>query len=224
MARPRRFVQPPIWDDEALEGRRREAIADFISERSAEGGTRYRDAFVRNVTAVEALFVATNDLLDFATGAVLASNPGLTRTARYLGGPPVSADDLNTLVEASIATRKRLDLDLARKAARVIEAAIDPERFPWLFESRRRAPTATERRTAIRWTAGLQAVQEIQTGRRGESAARQERAVERTLIDLGFTRVAPRPIDVTGGLVPGEFCREAQVVGIKCDIPIGLHD
>lgn len=127
-------------------------------------------------------------------------------------------------MEASIATRKRLDLDLARKAARVIEAAIDPERFPWLFESRRRTPTATERRTAIRWTAGLQAVQEIQTGRRGESAARQERAVERTLIDLGFTRVAPRPIDVTSGLAPGEFGREAQVVGIKCDIPIGLRD
>src|SRR5947207_1474737 len=102
MARPRRFVQPPIWDDETLEGRRREAIADFIGERSAEGGTRYREAFARNVTAVETLFAATHDLLDFASGTVLASNPGLTRTARCLGGPPVSADDLNTLAEASI--------------------------------------------------------------------------------------------------------------------------
>lgn len=41
MARHRKFAAPPTWDDEALEARRREAITDFIAERSAEGGARY---------------------------------------------------------------------------------------------------------------------------------------------------------------------------------------
>src|SRR5437867_537730 len=156
MARSGRFAVPPTWSEAALEAQRREAIADFIKERTTEGGTQYREAFRKNVTAVEALFVATDDLLDFPSGTALANNPSFTRAARYLGGPPVSADDLNTLAESSIATRKRLDADLGRKAARIIESALDPERFPWLFEAPRRSPRRIERRTAIRWTAGLQ--------------------------------------------------------------------
>jgi hypothetical protein len=154
----------------------------------------------------------------------LAETPSFIPTARYLAGPPVSADDLDTLAEARIAARRRLDLDLGRKAALVIEAALDAERLPWLFETPRRPPTATERDTAVRWTAGLHTVQRVQTGRRGESSARQEEAVEKLLLSLGFAKVAPRSINVVGGLEPGEFCREAQVVGTKCDIPIGLRD
>ncbi len=224
MARPRRLHAPPLWEDETLEAHRRDAIADFISERSTEGSARYREAFAANVRLVGDLFAATNDPREFGSGRALALDPGLVRAARYLGGPPVSADDLNTLAESSIATRKRLDADLAHKAALVIEMVIDRERFPWLFEAPRRAPTRAERETAVRWTAGLQTAQEVQTKRRGESAARQEQAIERMLAALGFAKVAPRPINVTGGLSPGEFCRESNVVRVKCDIPVGLRD
>ncbi len=91
---------------------------------------------------------------------------------RCLSECSVSTDGLDTLAEAKIASRKRLDADLARRAAQVIEATIDPERFPWLFETPPRVPTLTEREIAIRWTAGLQTVQEVQTrpGRRVRSA------------------------------------------------------
>jgi hypothetical protein len=224
MTSPRQFVEPPIWTDDQFEERRRHAIADFINERAAEGSARYRAVFAANLRSVESLFSATDDLLRLVDGAALASTPSLIRAARYLGGPPISADDLDTLAESKIANRSRLDQDLARRAAMVIEAAIDPERFPWLFAAPRRTPTLHERDTAIRWTAGLQTVQEIQTGRRGESASRQERAVEAMLESLGFTRTPRRPIDITGGLAPGEFCREAVVVGTKCDVPVGLRD
>lgn len=199
-------------------------MANFIGERMSEGNARYKQAFAANVSSVEALFVATNDLLDFAEGSALAATPRLTQTARYLGGPPISADDLDTLAESRIANRSQLDPDLARKAARTIEVAIDEERFPWLFESPRRPPTDHEREMAIKWTAGLRTVQEIQTRRRGESAARQEQAVEQTLLSLGFEQVTRRSIDITGGLDRGQFCREALVTGTKCDIPIGLRD
>jgi hypothetical protein len=49
-------------------------------------------------------------------------------------------------------------------------------------------------------------------------------AVTRLLEDSGFQLVPRRPIDITGGLNPGEFSREASVVGEKCDIPVGLLD
>lgn len=220
----RRYLPAPTWDSEALEAARRAAIEDFIAERGAEGSVPYRQAFRANVRLVTALFEQTNDLLDFGTGEALARNPGMLRAARYLGGPPVSADDLDTLADARIASRRRLDADLARRAARVVVSAMDPERFPWTFTSPQRKPTAPERRLAVRWTAGLQAAQEVQTGRRGESSVRQQQAVENLLERTGFIRVPARPIQVTGGLAPGEFCRETSVVGTKCDVPVGLRD
>lgn len=217
-------VNPPVWNDATLEADRRQAITNFIGERMTEGGARYQQVFAENTALVERLFAATNDLLNFASGAALAATPNLVRAARFLSGPPVSEDDLNTLTEASIATRRRLDADLARKAAAVIEVAIDAERFPWLFGAQRRTPMPSERDTAIRWTAGLMAAQEVQTGRRGASAKRQERAVEQLLIKLGLTKVTRRPINALNDLEPGEFCRESLVVRAKCDVPVRLRD
>ncbi len=224
MARGRYFHAPPAWDDNELELRRRQAIEDFITERSAEGTARYQQAFRENVVLVTALFAATDDLVGLGTGGALSTNPRLVRPARYLAGPPISADDLDTLADVRIASRRRLDAELGRRAAHVIDAAMDRERFPWLFDAPARKPTAVERDVAIRWTAGLQTVQEIQTGRRSQSSARQEAAVERLLLDLGFAEVSPRPIDAAGGLASGEFCREAIVAGTKCDVPVGLRD
>lgn len=62
------------------------------------------------------------------------------------------------------------------------------------------------------------------TALRRESSARQEALVERVLIDLGFSRISGGSIEVTGGLQPGQYSRETHVAGVKCDIPIGLHD
>lgn len=221
----RSFVPPPIASMEELEERRREAVAAFIAQRGMEGGARYREASAANRDLVHALFDATDDLLDFTSGTALADSPHLLSIARYLGGPPISGDDLDTLAETSIASRRRLDADLSRKAANVISASIDPERFPWLYEVPPRRPTDHERDTALRWTAGLKAVQEIAMGRRSESSTRQEAAVRLLLEQNGFSEVRARPIDVTGaGLAPGEFTREAAVVGTRADVPVGLRD
>ncbi|MGH2370847.1 MAG: XamI family restriction endonuclease, partial [Chloroflexota bacterium] len=177
-----------------------------------------------NATLVRDLFNQTDDLLAFGSGTALAQNPSLLQAARYLSGPPVSADDLDTLADTRIASRRRLDADLSRRAGRIIEAALDRERLPWLFETPPRRPTAAERETAIRWTAGLQAAQQVQTARRSEAATRQETAVEKVLLGLDFRKVAPRHIDAAGGLARGEFSRESRVAGSKCDVPIGLRD
>jgi hypothetical protein len=220
------YAAPRRWSDEELEVQRRAAIADFIAERGAEGSARYRAAFASALELARRLFAATDDLLDFRSGAALAAEPGLLRVARYLGAPPISADDLDTLAESRIASRKRLDPDLAEKAARVIASVLDPERFAWLVTNGARRPTEAERLIALRWTAGLLAASETAVGRRGESSRRQEKAVRDLLSSeqLGFKEVPTRAIEVTGGLDPGEFTREASVVGIKCDVPVGLRD
>ncbi len=210
---------------EELEARRREVVTAFIAERGKEGSTRYRQASAANRDLVRALFQATDDLLDFSSGAALADSPHLLAIARYLGGPPISGDDLDTLAEARVASRRQLDRDLGSKAAAVIAASVDPERFPWLHERPPRRPTDQERDTALRWTAGLKAAQEIAMGRRSESSARQEAAVRQLLERHGFTEVRARPIDVIGaGLAPGQFSREALVVGTRADVPVGLRD
>ncbi len=222
--RQQTFQRVPFWSDGVLERGRRRAIELFITERMAEGGQRYRDALNANLAVVNDLFTATNDLLEFASGIALAENPSRINIARYLSGPPVSADDLDTLADASIVDRRRLEIDLARRAAQIITATMDRERFPWLFEPERRGPTPSERHAALVWTAGLQTVQQIQTSRRGESSARQEAAVQSLLSQAGFTLVTRRPITIVGGIDRGEYCRESLVEGIKCDIPICLRD
>ena len=124
---------------------RRKAIENFIGERNAAGGRAYQDALNRNLILVSELFEATRDLLDFTSGEALKDRPARIQIARYLCGPPVSAEDLNTLADANIATKKRLDSDLAQRAARIITSAIDRQRFPWLFEKPLRRPTSVER-------------------------------------------------------------------------------
>jgi hypothetical protein len=109
MTTRRQFTPPPIWDVETLESRRRQAIADFVRERMEEGASPYREAFARNLELVQELFRQTRDLLDLGSGATLASHPELLPAARYLSGPPVSADDLNTLAGSRVSSRKRHD-------------------------------------------------------------------------------------------------------------------
>jgi len=224
MRPPREYARPPVWTDDELEARRREAIADFIEIRNAEGSVRYRAAFATALDLANRLFAATDDLLDFSSGHALAEDPQLVRVARYLGAPPISGDDLNTLAGANIAARRHLDADLASKAAQVIVTAIDPERFPWIGAGPARGPSVAERDLALRWTAGLMAASEAQMSRRQEASGRQEGAVRAFLATIGFTEVPARPIHLTGGLEPGTFSKEGSVMGINCDVPVGLWD
>lgn len=225
MSPARYFAAPPVWDSGNLEQGRRDAMSAFIAERAAEGGKGYRAALADNIAAVRQLFALTNDLHSLGSGAALVENPRLIEVARYLGGPPVSADDFDTLAEEKIAKRRRLSGDLAKRAAEVVEAWIDRDRFPWLFEVPPRDPTGVEREVAIRWTAGLMTVQQVQTKRRSDSAKRQQEVVRQLLVNLGFIGVPARDINGLRDLGPGEFCEgESLVAGSKCDIPIGLRD
>lgn len=220
----RELAKPPIWDDQRLEADRSRAVELFIEERGAEGSVLYRDAFDANLIRVTRLFRATNDLAELAGGGVLSEDPALLGVARYLAGPPISGDDLDTLAGRRVAHRRRISRDLAERAAHVIEAAIDERRFPWLFTTPPRRPTRTERQVALQWTAGLKTAQEVGTNRRLGSSKKQEGKVLSLLDGLGFDKIDPRSITATTGLERGQYSREADVAGTKCDVPVGLRD
>src|SRR5579864_4753116 len=162
------FIDPPTWTDEQLDAERQRSIALFIAERSATLGPRYQRTLAKNISFVEDLFNASSDLRELASGQVLAEQPSFINVARYLAGPPISQDVFDVLAGTAIAKRKRLDVNLAEQAAALLETVLDIARFPWLFETPPRQPTATEREVAIAWTAGLKTSQEVATELRTE--------------------------------------------------------
>lgn len=220
MARRRPF-EPPRWSQEELESERQVALANFIRERGEEGTRLYEDAFHKNESLVRRLLDLTDDLRDF-TGEVLTEEPDLLTAARYLGGPPVSADDLKTLADARLGGRT-IDPETAERVAAVLRSVWDPLRFPWLGEDR--SPEPHERDSAIAWTSGLWAVEQLRTLRRTESSRRQEEVVVDALLEAGFEQhPRVRRLDSLDELPRGSFIRETNLAGSKCDIPTRLHD
>jgi hypothetical protein len=212
---------PPKWSQEQLEAQRQTALVAFVAERTSEGTDRYEKLFAENLEFVRRLFHESSDLLALS-GHVFESDPALLSAARYLAAPPISKDDLDALAGGKVTGRKALDGDLASRAAAAIRSSCDPMRLPWLAENR--SPTSGERETALRWTAGIWAVEEMRTYRRTDASKRQERIVELALHDKGWQRQIMRRIDTLEDLPRGSFSSEALLGGSKCDIPIRLHD
>lgn len=217
----RRPLPPPTWSEDRLEKDREKALAAFIKERGEEGTQVYLATFAETETVVRRLFDVTSDLQEF-TGKVFQENADLVESARYLAGPPVSADDLATLVEGQ-PRRKSLEPELAMRVADVLRSVWDPIRFPWIEAGRK--PTKQEREAAIKWTASIWAVERIRTRRRTESSKRQEAAVAESLQAAKFEQV-PRlgRMDTLDELARGTFTRETTLAGAKCDVPVRLHD
>lgn len=212
----------PRWSEETLEADRQLAIAVFISQRGKEGTAMYEATFRRIQPLVTKLFVATDDLLDFRP-EVFSAEPALVAPARFLAGPPVSEDDLDTLAGARIKGKKALDPALAERVAEVIRIAWDPIRFPWIKDNRR--PQSGERNAAIDWTCGVWAVEMMRTLRRTESSKRQEASVAELLLGAGLKEIRVRKAIMSVDDLPRQtFCREVLLGGIKCDLPVRLAD
>src|SRR5207249_3041974 len=99
--------------------------------------------------ALENLLESTTDLTALAEQATaVLADPDILYAARYVSGPPISADDLKNLAEASLSPWAiRNDPEQARRIVETILLGLDRERFPWLAEDRE--PTEAERRTAV---------------------------------------------------------------------------
>lgn len=213
-------VAPPRWSPDELEWGRQGALAEFISSWGAEGTQRYVDTVVELSVPLARLFAASNDLASLSAETFTA-DASLIAAARFVAAPPVSADDLKTLIGGSLSV-KAPDVERAERAAKIVRTAWDPLRFPWLAANR--PATHVERETAIKWTASIWAIESMRTYRRNTSARKQERKVAQALEAVGFQPLAPRRIDALEQLPKGSFTRECRIGDHKSDIPVRLND
>lgn len=199
----------------------------FIDERLKEPLERWISTFAKYEMQFQRLFdeygVANpSSLTPEQLAAVFRDQLG--DALRYLAGPPISADDLKVLADASLAPGViAANPDQAQRILDTILIAVDPLRFPWIAEDRE--PTAEERTVAIVASAALITAQRVSTDRRNLGKEAQESAVKAFLTDMGFKKAGTRVINTLADAPEkGEFCGEALVGSRKADIPVRLFD
>ena len=238
-------VAPPQWSDEQFEEQLDVAATAFREGRIREPVERYLEVFDDYAARIRALLDVTDNLslLAAASGnvssdclspaerrrvtdvfeAILRDEIGLD-SLRYTAGPPISADDLKTLADASLASGRLLgDPPMAARVLQVVLTSLDPKRFPWVAEQRR--PDNVEVRAAVLASASLVATQRVQTERRNLAKNIQEKQVASYLTSIGLTEVGRREIR-TSDDAPGRgsFCSECMFGDRKADLVVQLYD
>lgn len=227
-SRRRMPVSPRRWTTEQLQEDRLTAIAAFRRQRLEEPVETYGELFDEERAVMEDLLESTVDLSQLSEQAAeLLSNRDMQDAFRYLAGPPISADDLMTLVDTDSLAPSRLrgDPELVLRISSIVRDALDRRRFPWVSEGRE--PNPAERDAAILASAALAAMRGVETKRRTQGKAAQEAAVRQALLAHGFSLVrmpnASAPT-LAQAPKPGEFSREASLAGRKADLIVGLWD
>jgi hypothetical protein len=219
------MIAPPCWTEQQLDTDRLRAIEHFRDERMREPLEAYLAAFEEYRQAVEALLEDSRNLLDLDERAIsILTDPSLLEAFRYLAGPPISADDLETLADAVLSPgRLKSGGEMAHRVVAVVRTGLDARRFPWV--AGRRAPTREERGAAILASAALMASSHVSAARRNEGKTAQELMVEEALLKGGFRLVERRAIDTFNDAPgPGEFCRESRLGVRKADFVLSLWD
>ena len=219
------LTEPPRWNDQQFEEQRTIASAAFCEERLREPVEQYREVFDGYAARVRALLDKTNNPTNWADGVeiILSDSIGL-EALRYLAGPPISADDLKTLADASLApSRLRNDPAMATRVLKVVLTSLDAKRFPWVAELRH--PGESELRAAALASASLIATQRVLTDRKNLAKTMQEKQVASYLASIGLTEVGPREIR-TSDDAPGRgsFCGECMFGDRKADLVVQLYD
>ncbi len=221
-----RFLVPPKWTPDELNADRLAAEENFRVERMQEPLEEYLNNFETAQAVLENLIETTVDLEQLDEHAVaLFSNLKMLDGMRYLTGPPISLDDLKTVVETRSLTPKTLrdNPELVYRLLQVFRAGLDRRRFPWVNEDRE--PTDVERDAAILASAALMATRRTEADRRNLSKRNQENRVHEALVRLGFTPIPTNAIGTLGEAPrSGEFCRESMFGERKADFIVGLWD
>ena len=218
-------IEPPRWGDQQFEEQLTAAKAAFCEERLREPLEQYLEVFDEYAARVRALLLGTDHLTNW-TGAfeiVLSDEVGMD-VLRYVAGPPISADDLKTLADASLAPgRLRNDPEMADRVLEVVLTSLDAKRFPWVAEQRQ--PDLAERQAATVASASLMATQRVQTDRKNFAKTKQEKQGADYLSGIGMTQVGPRDI-ATSDDAPsrGSFCGECMCGDRKADLVVRLYD
>lgn len=218
-------VTPPRWTIEELTTEAEYAVEVFRQTRESEPLDVYLEFFEASRSDAEDVFERTVDLerLDSEAASLLPLKHYFY-VLRYLVGPPISDDDLETVVgkEAFAQATKGQDPGVSQVVSALL-SNIDSRRFPWVRENRE--PTEAERHAAVVATAALMANQKAQTARRTGAKVLQQTRASNALRSIGFTEVPARSVSrLSKGPRPGEFSVGSQLAGRRADLLIGLGD
>ncbi|MCY3972054.1 MAG: XamI family restriction endonuclease [Acidobacteria bacterium] len=217
-------IDPPRWTSAQLDEARQLSIDRFREERLDEPLEMYLEIFDEYQGHLDDLLESTVDLTDLEQSALdILSDKDLLWAFRFLAGPPISADDLKTLAEASLApTRLRRDPEMVRRILEVVRMGLDRRRFPWIAEGRE--PSEAERQAAVLASAALIATSRTQASRRNREKTAQEDTVKNTLAP-DLREVPARTINTLDDAPEvGQFCGESLLSNRKADIVVRLWD
>lgn len=158
------MTNPPILSVLDLDKFRNESIVLFRKLRLEEPIEDYGEAFDEYRTAIEELLEQTVDLSQLRQQADgLLKNKKTLEIVRYLAGPLISADDLNTLLDVKAISTKRIGEDpgFAAKVIDMVVNTLDQRRFPWVRDER--DPSEAEKLAAVIASASLLANRKIAT-------------------------------------------------------------
>lgn len=227
-----------MWPDKAVKWTGEQIVADAAEAKELFRRRRLGEPLDNYLKAFAALEKANKKLLqefprlfadpvDPLLVADIVRDEDLLTALRYLGAPPISKDDLTTLVGENLAwTQIKGDATRATAVRDTIRAILDPKRFPWIYAGRE--PTRKESDAAILASSVVASAQRVQTLRRSDEKANVEGAVLGLLIGMGFEQLA-RPEKGIKSLLrdapkPGEFIKECTVGEDNADLVVGLYD
>ena len=222
-----------VWTADEINADTAEARQEFRTRRLGEPMARYIESFDATYPELAQLMGDVDGLL--AGGPkVQARLTELWRTDagrtafRYLGAPPISEDDLETLAEARlVSAANNMDPAAIERLLAVMRLIADPRRFPWLATGRSSSPA--ERRSGALATAVLIASQRVQTLRRGDEKAAVEGAVRGLLIGIGWEQSIskpPRGVQTLANDAPARrtFLTQTNLGADNADVIVRLDD
>jgi hypothetical protein len=209
-------VYPRSWSLDELKADALTSIGVFVNARMGNLNP-YPDILRESEVLFAEVFRITNDLRDMGRPAGWSAST--IDAARFLGGSPISADDLKTIVKFGNPEARGAACKQAQLA--VIAQSMDKARFPWIDEQRE--PTSEERHAAILTTSVVRAVERTRTYLRVAEGKRQEQEVVSCLASIGFIELDPGPPDLND-LSPGECVHGRHLWGKQCDVLARLGD
>lgn len=224
--------KPANWSAEEIAAECLKAREDFRSRRISYPKADYEAAFDSAKGAVEFVIGKLPQLMGVADTPKLleeiCGDPARFTALRYLMAPPISEDDLDTLLDAKLSPAAiRKSPELARKLSALIKAGIDFKRFHWLKNDAK--PAAAAVKAAELATTVAAAIQRVQTKRRGDEKDQLEGAVRDLLLSTLKFKQVPNPkesinLENFRAVAPkaGEFMRSATLGGDNGDFVIGL--
>lgn len=219
--------KPPVWTRDELTDAAEQAEQHFAEGRHTEPLEVYLRLFDEYQGIVEEFLEQTVDLTQLSDHALeLLSDTRKREVFRYITGPPVSEDDLKTLMGAGTSlsvARFTRDPDLVTRLVAFARDWHDRRRFPWIGEQW--TPDEPDRKAAVLATTALLAMRRVETLRRNEGKGIQEQLVADRLVKAGLEQVATRAVPTLQRAPrPGQFCRESRLGKRKADFIIGLWD